>query len=174
MTAKRIIMIAGPNGAGKTTFARSFLPAEASCLRFINADLIAAGLSPFAPELAATTAARLMLKEMAECSHRGESFGLETTLATRSYIPRIRDWKTRGYRISLVFLSLSSVELALSRVALRVSQGGHSIPSETVRRRYDLGLKYFHEIYRDIVHEWYYFDNSSEKPVLLDVGSNDD
>lgn len=86
-------MIAGPNGAGKTTFARSFLPAEANCLRFINADLIAAGLSPFAPELVATNAARLMLKEMAECSDRRESFGLETTLATRSYIPRICDWK---------------------------------------------------------------------------------
>ena len=139
MIAKRIIMIAGPNGAGKTTFARSFLPAEASCLRFINADLIAAGLSPFAPELAATMAARIMLKEMTERSQHGESFGLETTLATRSYIPRIRDWKTRGYRISLVFLSLTSVELALSRVALRVSQGGHGIPSDTVRRRYDLG-----------------------------------
>ena len=82
MNAKRIIVIAGPNGAGKTTFARSFLPAEASCLRFINADLIVAGLSPFAPELAATTAARIMLKEMAERSQHGDSFGLETTLAT--------------------------------------------------------------------------------------------
>ena len=89
-------------------------------------------------------------------------------------MPRIRDWKARGYRISLVFLSLTSVELALSRVALRVSQGGHAIPSDTVRRRYDLGLKYFREFYRDIVHEWYYFDNSSEKPVLQDVGRNDD
>ena len=173
MNAKRIIVIAGPNGAGKTTFARSFLPAEASCLRFINADLIAAGLSPFAPELAATTAARIMLKEMTECSQNGESFGLETTLATRSYIPRIRDWKARAYRISLVFLSLTSVELALSRVALRVSQGGHGIPSDTVRRRYDLGLKYFREFYRDIVHEWAFYDNSHDVPVLLVEGSND-
>lgn len=83
---KKIIVIAGPNGAGKTTFARSFLPAEAQCPRFINADLIAAGLSPFAPEAAAIKAGRLMLEEVAACVSKGESFALETTLSGLGYL----------------------------------------------------------------------------------------
>ena len=93
---KKIIIIAGPNGAGKTTFARAFLPAEAQCPRFINADLIAAGLSPFAPEAAAVKAGRLMLREMASATARGESFAFETTLAGLANLRHIRDWKKSG------------------------------------------------------------------------------
>lgn len=107
MAEKRVIIIAGPNGAGKTTFARSFLPAEAQCLRFINADLIAAGLSPFAPAAAAIRAGRLMLREMDEYEKRGESFAIETTLAGLNYLQRIRHWRAGGYRVSLYFLSLA-------------------------------------------------------------------
>ena len=112
MTAT-IIILAGPNGAGKTTFARSFLPQEANCLRFINADLIAAGLSPFAPEVAALTAGRLMLGEIESCVKRRESFAIETTLSGIGYVARIRQWRSMGYEVSLYFLTLPSPEMAI-------------------------------------------------------------
>ena len=101
MSQKKVIIIAGPNGAGKTTFARSFLPAEAQCPRFINADLIAAGLSPFQPEAAAIRAGRLMLEEIDDCVARSESFAFETTLAGLVYLRRIRHWRKLGYHVSL-------------------------------------------------------------------------
>ncbi len=121
---KKIIILADPNGAGKTTFARSFLPAEASCLHFINADLIAAGLSPFAPESAAMKAGRLMLKEIDECVSKGESFAFETTLSGLTYLRRIHEWKKLGYCIYLYLLTLPNAEIAISRVTERVRQGG--------------------------------------------------
>jgi len=99
--SKKIIIIAGPNGAGKTTFARSFLPQEAQCPHFINANLIAAGLSPFAPEAAAFKAGRLMLAEIAECVRRGGSFAFETTLAGLAYVGRVKQWREQGYHVSL-------------------------------------------------------------------------
>jgi predicted ABC-type ATPase len=133
--SKKIIVIARPNGAGKTTFARAFLPQEAQCPRFINADLIAAGLAPFAPETAAIKAGRLMLEEMAASARRGESFAFETTLAGLGYLSHIRAWRASGYNVSLFFLSLPNPELAIARVALRVQQGGHNIPEAVVRRR---------------------------------------
>src|SRR5690606_4284114 len=101
--SKKILIIAGPNGAGKTTFARSFLPAEAQCPRFINADLIAAGLSPFAPEAAAIKAGRLMLEEVAACVERDESFAFETTLSGLGYVRHIDQWRAQGYRVKLYF-----------------------------------------------------------------------
>jgi predicted ABC-type ATPase len=132
---KKIIIIAGPNGAGKTTFARSFLPAEAQCNRFINADLIAAGLSPFAPEAAALRAGRLMLEEITSCVRRGENFAFETTLSGRAYRSHIKQWREQGYHVSLFFLSLPNAEAAIARVAARVRQGGHDIPEVVIRRR---------------------------------------
>jgi predicted ABC-type ATPase len=113
---KKIILIAGPNGAGKTTFARSFLPQEAHCPRFINADLIAAGLSPFNPESMAIKAGRIMLQEMSECVKRGESFALETTLSGLNYLRHIQQWKLEHYNIMLYFLTLSNEEAAIARV----------------------------------------------------------
>lgn len=103
--SKKVIIIAGPNGAGKTTFARSFLPEEAQCPRFINADLIAAGLSPFAPESAAIKAGRVMLEEIAACARRGQSFAFETNLSGLSYLAHIRRWRAQGYHVSLFFLA---------------------------------------------------------------------
>ena len=103
MSGKKIIIIAGPNGAGKTTFARAFLPKEADCPRFINADLIAAGLSPFAPEVEAIKAGRLMLQEIAACVARGESFSFETTLSGLVYLKHIEAWRVAGYHVSLFF-----------------------------------------------------------------------
>lgn len=106
MSDKTILMIAGPNGAGKTTFAEEFLPHEAQCPVFINADLIAKGLSPFAPEAAAVKAGRLMLEAIAEHEAAGESFAFETTLSGMGYARRIPDWQSKGYHVTLIFLSL--------------------------------------------------------------------
>ncbi|GDY18803.1 hypothetical protein LBMAG56_01480 [Verrucomicrobiota bacterium] len=107
---KNIIIIAGPNGAGKTTFAREFLPHEAACPTFINADLIAQGLSPFRPAAAAVRAGRIMLELIADCVRRGESFAIETTLSGRSYARMIPGWKQAGDRVAIFFLELPSVE----------------------------------------------------------------
>ena len=167
---KKIIIIAGPNGAGKTTFARSFLPQEAHCQRFINADLIAAGLSPFAPEQEAIKAGRLMLLEMDESVRKGESFGFETTLAGLAYVGRIRQWRELGYHVSLFFLRLPDAETAIARVVERVLQGGHHIPEDVIRRRFVAGLHNFESHYRDVVDSWAEFDNVGEEPTLLQWG----
>ena len=134
--SKQILILAGPNGAGKTTFAREFLTTEANCPTFLNADIIAAELSPQHPEQVAMRAARTMLKRIREESAKGESLAFETTLATRSYAHLIREWQADGYYVALWFLSLRGVDLALARVSERVMQGGHDIPEEVVRRRF--------------------------------------
>ena len=131
MTPPKIIIIAGPNGAGKTTFAREFLPQEAGCPVFVNADLIAAGLSPFAPERAAIQAGRLMLEAIAQHVARRESFAFETTLSGKAYARQIPRWRQLGYCVELFFLSLPLVDMAVQRVAERVRQGGHDIPEAT-------------------------------------------
>jgi predicted ABC-type ATPase len=170
--SKKIIIIAGPNGAGKTTFARSFLPQEAQCPRFINADLIAAGLAPFAPETAAMKAGRLMLEEIAGCVRRGESFAFETTLAGLGYLAHIKAWRAAGYRVSLFFLSLPEVEDAIDRVAERVHHGGHDIPEDVIRRRFASGLRNLESAYKSAVDDWALYDNLGESPILLEWGEN--
>ena len=170
---KKVIIIAGPNGAGKTTFARSFLPAEAHCPRFINADLIAAGLSPFAPETAAVKAGRLMLREMAECARRGESFAVETTLSGLVYLRHVHHWRRQGYHVSLFFLALPSADMAVARVAERVRQGGHDIPEDVIRRRFVAGRDHFDHHYRAAVHAWALYDNGGATPALLEWGENE-
>ena len=170
--SKKIIIIAGPNGAGKTTFARSFLPEEAQCPRFINADLIAAGLSPFAPETAAIKAGRLMLGEIADCVRRGESFAFETTLAGLGYVAKIRHWRAEGYHVSLFFLSLPDAETAMARVAERVRQGGHDIPEAVIRRRFAAGLRNLERAYKPAVDAWARYDSVGESPALLEWGEN--
>lgn len=164
----RIIVIAGPNGAGKTTFAREFLPREAECPVFVNADLIAAGLSPFAPERAAIQAGRLMLQAIAGHVARRESFAFETTVSGRGYARLILHWRKAGYRVDLFFLALPSVELAVQRVAERVRQGGHDIPEATIRRRFDAGRRLFESVYQPLVDHWALYDNSGDEPVLMD------
>jgi predicted ABC-type ATPase len=172
MTQRKILIIAGPNGAGKSTFAREFLPNDAECPAFVNADLIAAGLSPFQPELAAIKAGKLMLKEMAEHVERGRSFAFETTLAGRGYVHMIRDWRQQGYEVKLFFLSLTSPAEAIARVAERVSQGGHNVLEDVVRRRFDVGLVNFKTIYRYEVNYWRWYDNSGDTPTVIDQGEN--
>ncbi len=166
--SKKILILAGPNGAGKTTFARSFLPEEAQCPRFINADLIAAGLSPFAPDAAAVKAGRLMLEEINACVARGESFAFETTLSGVGYRRHIRRWRGLGYHVSLFFLRLPDAGTAIARVAMRVRQGGHDIPDDVIRRRFDAGLRNLDAIYKEEVDAWALYDNAGDEPALLD------
>jgi predicted ABC-type ATPase len=171
---KKIIIIAGPNGAGKTTFARSFLPEEAQCPRFINADLIAAGLSPFAPQEAALKAGRLMLEEIAHCVSNGENFAFETTLSGLSYLAHIREWQAAGYHVSLFFLSLPDAEMAIARVKERVRQGGHAIPEAVIRRRFVAGLRNFENAYKSVVDIWAKYSNVKERPELLEWREKND
>ncbi|MDA8378683.1 MAG: zeta toxin family protein [Planctomycetia bacterium] len=169
---KRVVIIAGPNGAGKTTFAREFLLREAQCPDFINADLIAQGLSPLVPEAAAIEAARIMLERMDKLAAVGKSFAFETTLAGRTYVHRIREWQAAGYAVKIVFLRLPSVELALHRVKSRVMQGGHDVPAGVVRARFTAGWKNFLEIYRPLVEEWIIYDCSGDTPQPLEFGES--
>ena len=168
MTPPKIIIIAGPNGAGKTTFAREFLPQEAGCPVFVNADLIAAGLSPFAPERAAIQAGRLSLQAIAQHVARRESFAFETTLSGKAYARQIPQWRQLGYHVELFFLSLPSAETAVQRVAERVRQGGHDIPEATIRRRFDAGKRMFFDVYQPLVDQWVLYDNAGDEPVLTD------
>lgn len=170
MNRKKIIIIAGPNGAGKTTFARSFLPVDAHLLRFINADLIAAGLSPFAPEVAAVKAGRLMLDEIELAVRKGDSFAIETTLSGLGYLRHIRQWQALGYRVSLFFLSLPDVETAIARVKERVRQGGHNITEDVIRRRFSSGWKNFGLHYCNMVDDWVVYENMGNVPVVLGWG----
>lgn len=163
-------IIAGPNGAGKTTFAQEFLPKEAECPIFVNADLIAAGLSPFVPGRADIRAGRLMLEEIASHVARRENFAFETTLSGRHYARKIPDWQAKGYKVKLVFLSLTDVQLAVQRVRVRVKQGGHNVSDEIIHRRYETGWKNFEGIYKSLVDVWMLYDNSGEKPLLIDAG----
>ena len=171
-TAPRALIIAGPNGAGKTTFACEFLPAEGHCPTFINADLIAVGLSPFRPDTMAVEASRLMLEHVRRSVAKLDDFAVETTLAGRTYQQFIIEWREAGYQVDLMFLQLPSVELAVERVRRRVAQGGHNIPENDIRRRFDRGLKNFQETYRQIVDKWRLYDASQWPPVLLDKGIN--
>lgn len=164
----RAVLIAGPNGAGKTTFAREFLPLEPDTPRFLNADLIAAGLSPFDPDRAALRAGRLLLTMVDEAVERCESFAVETTLSGVGYARAIPVWKAAGFRVVVVFLRLPSAEMAISRVAERVRQGGHDIPEPVVRRRFEAGWRNFVDVYRPLADRWEVYDNSGSAPVPID------
>lgn len=170
MVNKKIVIIAGPNGAGKTTFAREFLPNEAHCQIFINADLIAAGLSPFNPESVSIKAGKIMLKIIKETVKSGESFAFETTLSGITYTHAIPEWQIQGYQVKLIFLSLPNVETAIARVAERVLQGGHHIPEDIIRRRFLSGLINFNNCYKMLVDSWMHFDNSGDEIKLIDWG----
>ncbi|MCU7934695.1 MAG: Zeta toxin family protein [Candidatus Thiodiazotropha sp. (ex Dulcina madagascariensis)] len=168
----RILIIAGPNGAGKTTFANEFLPKEANCPQFINADLIAAGLSPFQPEAAAFRAGRLVLEQIAAFVHQRQSFAFETTLSGRGYARLIPEWRDRGYFVELFFLRLPDADFAVSRVRQRVTEGGHNLPEPVIRRRFETGWRHFETLYRSLVNAWAIYDNAGVTPVLLSKGVN--
>lgn len=162
------IVIAGPNGAGKTTFAREFLPKDAGILHFVNADLIAAGLSPLEPSAAQVAAARIFLEELDRLAAARADFAFETTLSGRGYMERLQRWKAAGYRVEIVFLKLPKVELALKRVANRVKQGGHNVPEADVRRRFLRGWRNFESAYRPLADSWSVYDNDGQLPVLIE------
>ncbi len=164
-------IIAGPNGAGKTTFADAFLPEEASCLNFVNADLIAKGLSPFNPESVAFEAGKLLLKKIDDIAKKKESFSFETTLSGVNYIRHIEKWKNQGYEVILFFLKLPSEEMAINRVKLRVAEGGHNVPEDVIRRRYHKGWHNFQAHYKELADKWVIFDNSGETPMILEESS---
>jgi len=162
-----VYIIAGPNGAGKTTFAREFLPNYADCKNFINADLIAQGVSPFSPEEVAFRAGRLMIEEINSYVKRGASFGFETTLSGRSYLNLIRDLTSRRYDVHFFFLWIPTVALALRRVRARVLEGGHDVPDVVVRRRFDRSIRNFLLYYRPLGDSWMLFDNSGATPAIV-------
>ncbi|MDD5226832.1 MAG: zeta toxin family protein [Candidatus Omnitrophica bacterium] len=162
-----VYIIAGPNGAGKTTFAREFFPNYAKCNDFINADLIAGGLSPFSPETAALHAGKLLLEKIRTLAKRRSDFGFETTLAGITYLSLIQKLKKRGYAIRLFFLWIPTAELALARVRDRVNRGGHSIPVNVVRRRFQRGLANFFRQYAPRADAWTLFDNSEAVPRII-------
>jgi predicted ABC-type ATPase len=161
------IVIAGPNGAGKTTFAREYLPKVAGVVQFVNADLIAQGLAPLDPSLAALAAARLVLREINRLAAARADFAFESTLSGVSYARHLARWKDQGYRIEIAYLRLESPQLALRRIAARVRQGGHSVSRADVLRRFERGWRQFVGIYRPLADEWAVYDNSGESPRLL-------
>lgn len=162
------IIIAGPNGAGKTTFAREFLPKDARVMHFVNADLIAGGLSPLRPELAALAAGRLVLKELDRLSRDREDFAFESTLRGLAYIGRLKRWRASGYRIEIVYLRLHSPHLALRRIAARVKQGGHNVPRIDVLRRFKRSWNNFEKHYRLLADAWSVYDNLGRSAILLE------
>ena len=163
----KLYIIAGCNGAGKTTASFTILPEVLDCKEFINADEIAKGLSPFQPESVAMQAGRIMLARMDELLQKGETFAFETTLATKSYKQKIEWAQANGYEVTLLFFWLDSPNMAKKRVAQRVAEGGHSIPSETIERRYHNGIVNLFAIYIDMVDICYIFDNSEGRKELI-------
>jgi len=154
-----LCIIGGCNGAGKTTLARELLP-RLGLMRFLNADEIARGLSPLDPTLSAFKAGRLVIEEARSMIGAGASFALESTLSGKTYVPMLRDAKERGFRVILHYVVIGSASQAVDRVALRVKIGGHHVPEEDVRRRFDRSRKHFPEDYLPLADEWVLWDNS--------------
>lgn len=164
-----VVVIAGPNGAGKSTVAPALLQGRLEVDRFVNADVIAQGLSAFAPERAAIRAGRVMLAQMRDLAQARESFAFETTLSSRTFAPWLDGLRKQGYRVDLLFLWLPSPEFAEARVRSRVESGGHNIPREAIHRRYYSGIQNFFRLYRGLANTWRVYD-SSETPQAIANG----
>lgn len=167
MKNRAVYIIAGPNGSGKTTFAKTFLPDYAKCSNFVNADLIAQGLSPFDSRAAAIKAGKIVLQQINEYVNRGVDFSFETTLSGKSYVNLLTEFKSKGYALHLFFLWIPSPELAIARIKDRVQEGGHNVPAEDVRRRFTRGISNFFTLYEPLLDFWMLFDNSKAKPILI-------
>ena len=157
---KKLYVISGCNGAGKTTASYTILPEMLDCNEFVNADEIAKGLSPFNQNKVAIQAGRIMLTRISELLEKGEDFAFETTLSTRSYVNTIKKAQKNGYFVTVLYFWLSSQDLAVERVRIRVEEGGHDIPKNVIRRRYDLGIKNMFNLYIPISDYWMFIDNS--------------
>ncbi|MEE1260342.1 MAG: zeta toxin family protein [Paludibacteraceae bacterium] len=171
MAEKNLYIISGCNGAGKTTASYSVLPTLLDCKQFVNADEIAKGLSPFCPESVAIQSGKLMLLRIEELLSADETFSIETTLATRSYSELVKRAQEKGYKVTLLYFWLSSPELAVERVARRVSEGGHNIPKDVIYRRYEKGLKNLFDIFIPIVDSWMIVDNGVEPREVIAKGT---
>ncbi|ODT98466.1 MAG: hypothetical protein ABS79_05845 [Planctomycetes bacterium SCN 63-9] len=171
-TAPSVIVLAGPNGAGKSTSAPWLIQDLLGVGEFVNADVIARGLSAFEPERAAMAAGRIMLARLKELGDSGETFAFETTLASKSFVSRIAALQRSGYEFHLFFLWLPSADLSVSRVADRVRSGGHDVPEQTIRRRYESGLANFFKLYMPMTTSWGFFDGSHPSyPECIAQGS---
>ena len=167
MKNKNVYIIAGPNGSGKTTFARTFLPEYAKCDRFINADLIATGLSPFSPQQVAIKSGKLVLEQIKEYAENGVDFGFETTMSGVTYLKYFKMLKEKGYKIHIYFLWIPSSQLAIARVKDRVAQGGHNVPVADIKRRFERSTGKFFKQYRLLADQWMLFNNEQSKPKLI-------
>ncbi len=169
-----LYIIAGCNGAGKTTASFTILPEMLNCKEFVNADSIAAGLSPFNPESVAIEAGRLMLSRIHELMKAGVDFAFETTLATRSYVSLVKAAQQMGYEITLLFIWLDSPRTAIQRVADRVAEGGHNIPDNVVERRYHRGIFNLINLYIPICNRWIVINNKDVVPELISKGAHNE
>jgi predicted ABC-type ATPase len=167
MKSKNVYIIAGPNGAGKTTFATKFLPEYASCPNFVNADLIAQGLSPFSPGAAAIKAGKLVLEQIHKFANRRVDFAFETTLSGKLHINLFKSLKAKGYKIHLFFLWIPSTKLAISRIKTRVAEGGHDVPVEDITRRFERSVSNFFKLYQPYIDSWMLFNNEGPTPILI-------
>jgi predicted ABC-type ATPase len=174
MKSKYLYIIAGCNGAGKTTASFTVLPEILECKEFVNADEIAKGLSPFQPETVSFEAGRIMLERINTLLQQNHNFSFETTLATKSYKGKILEAQQRGFQVVLLFFWLRSPELAIERVKLRVSEGGHNIAEEVIRRRYFRGIVNLFERYIDVCDEWIVADNSELKYKIIAEGTKNE
>jgi predicted ABC-type ATPase len=169
-----IFVIAGPNGAGKSTTARGMLPDFVGCVEFVNADEIALGLSAFRPESVAFAAGRTMLNRLNELARQRVDFAFETTLASRSFAPWLKEKQQEGFGVNVIYLWLPGVELAIERVARRVKAGGHHVPEPDIRRRYDRGRRNFIRLYVPLADTWAVYDNSGFEPQIIAFGGRDE
>ena len=169
---KRLYILAGPNGAGKTTASFTILPDMFECKEFVNSDEIARGLSPFNFNSVGLRAGRLMLQRIHEHLANEETFAIETTLASYNYLKIIKQAQKKGYKVTLLFLFLDTPDLAVQRVVTRVKEGGHDIPEEVIRRRYEKGLRNFFNHYIHVVDDWILVNNSGIKFEVIAKGTN--
>jgi predicted ABC-type ATPase len=167
MKNRNVYIIAGPNGSGKTTFAVTFLPAYVKCSNFINADLIAVGLSPFSPRTVALKAGKLVLEQIHQFAGKGIDFAFETTLSGKLYVNLLKSLKAKGYSIHLFFLWIPNSGLAISRIKNRVAEGGHDVPAEDVIRRFNRSIANFFRLYQPLSDSWLLFNNAESNPILI-------
>lgn len=169
-----LYVISGCNGAGKTTASYSVLPDLLNCKEFVNADEIAKGLSPFQPDKVAIDAGRIMLSRIKDMIKHNTDFAFETTLATKSYVQFIKEAKSKGYFVTLIYLWLNSPELAIERVKTRVISGGHNIPQDVIYRRYKAGNANLSKLYMPICDYWMIFDISEPPTKIIAEGFSND
>ena len=168
---KKLYIISGCNGAGKTTASYTILPEILNCNEFVNSDEIAKGLSPFNPKSASIQSGRLMLERIKYLFKKGETFAFETTLSTKSYVKYVEQAKRDGFSVTLLFFWLNSENLAVKRVKVRVEEGGHHIPENVIRRRYKNGLFNFFKLYKPIVQDWMFINNSGDVYEIVAQGT---